>query len=359
MTADLNITIAGLLDDMASLQTSVYPRRAYERAARSVALADRPLTELTRQELDQVPHLGRSARKVVDEVLARGHSTTVDAAIHVNSRTSDIDRRRSQREGFLSLAAARQVLAHAAGKAVGLKDYRGDFQMHSEWSDGARTIAEMALACVERGYQHMAITDHSRGLSIARGLSADAMVAQHREIDALNATLGDRFRVLKGIEANILADGTVDVTDAERATCDLVLAAPHSALDSTADQTTRLLRAVNTPGVHVLAHPSGRKFGRRPGLRVDWPRVFDAAVRANVAIEIDADPSRQDLPYALVVRALDAGVTFAIDSDAHDTDQLVYAEIGIAHARLAGVPPARIINCWPTRKLMTWLASRP
>jgi putative hydrolase len=355
VSLDFNIGVSGLLDDMASIQSSVYARRAYERAARSVALVEQPLPDLSREALAAVPHLGTSAMRIVREVLASGESATAARAVASSGRTSEIERRRSLREGFMSRAIARQVLAQTASGAVGAEDYRGDFQMHSQWSDGARTIAEMALACAGRGYTHFAVTDHSRGLTIARGLSAEAMVAQHREIDALNEALDGRLRVLKGIEANIQVDGSLDVSPEEMRKCDIVLAAPHSRLDEAGDQTDRLLAAVRTPGVHVLAHPSGRKFGKRAGLNVRWARVFAEAARRHVAIELDGDPSRQDLHYGLVCHALDAGCVFAIDSDAHDTGELVFSEIALAHARLAGIPPARVINCWPAKTLLTWL----
>ena len=356
---DFNIAVSGLMDDMASIQTSIYARRAYERSARAVALLDRPLPDLPAEALAGMPHLGKSAVRIVREALATRRSPTVDKAVMASGRTSDVERRRSLREGFLSRAVARQVLHQRMPGVVGLADYRGDLQMHSQWSDGARTIAEMALACAERGYRHFAVTDHSRGLKIARGLSAESMVAQHREIDALNDSLGGRMRVLKGVEANILADGSLDVTAEEIRRCDIVLAAPHSGLDEAGDQTDRLLAAVKTPGVHVLAHPSGRKFGKRAGLNVRWGAVFKEAAKRNVAIELDGDPSRQDLHYALVCHALDAGCLFAIDSDAHDADELVFSEIALAHARLAGIPSARVINCWPTKTLLAWLRKRP
>jgi histidinol phosphatase-like PHP family hydrolase len=348
---DLNIFVSGLLDDLAAMQTSMYPRKAYERAARKIALLPERLHEKM-----TLPDIGKTATRVVREVLATGSSATVERAMEAGTQVAAVEDRRARREGFLSLAIARQVLASPAAKAVGRKDYLGDFQMHSQWSDGSRSIAEMAIACADRGYTHMAVTDHTDGLKVARGLSATGVAAQHREIDEINAATDGRFRVIKGIETNILADGSIDLP---RATpCELVLAAPHSKLESDDMQTSRLLRAIATPGVHILAHPSGRKFGKRSGLRVDWARVFDAAAKADVAIEIDGDPSRQDVPYALARQAHEAGCLIAIDSDAHDTDELVFSEIALAHARLAGIPPARVINTWPTKKLMTWLASR-
>jgi len=357
-TLDFNLMVCGLLDDMAAIQTSVYARRAYERSARSVALMPHPLPDMTAEALAAAPHMGTSAMRVVKDALASAGSDVVAGALATRGRGSDIARRQSLREGFLSMAVARQVLGQAAPGVIGCTHYQADFQMHSQWSDGAQSIAEMALGCSERGYTHFAVTDHSRGLTIARGLSAESMLAQHREIDALNDSLDGKLRVLKGIEANILADGRLDVSADEMRRCDIVLAAPHSRLDETGDQTDRLLAVVKTKGVHVLAHPSGRKFGKRAGLNVRWDRVFKEAVRRNVAVELDGDPSRQDLSYSLVCQALDAGCLFAIDSDAHATGELVFSEIALAHARLAGVPPARVINCWPLKKLLTWLRTR-
>jgi histidinol phosphatase-like PHP family hydrolase len=355
VVTDFNLLVCGLLDDMAALQSSIYARRAYERSARSVALLPHPLPAMSAADIAAAPHMGKSAMRIVNEALATGGSATVTRALAAGGRSVDIARRQALREGFLSLAVVGHVLDQAAPGVIGRQHYRADFQMHSQWSDGAQSIAEMALGCSERGYTHFAVTDHARGLTIARGLSAESMLAQHREIDALNESLDGRMRVLKGIEANILADGRLDVSADEMRRCDIVLAAPHSRLDEPGDQTDRLLATVRTTGVHVLAHPSGRKFGRRPGLNIRWDRVFKEAARRNVAIELDGDPSRQDLGYALVCQALAAGCVFAIDSDAHATHELVFSEIALAHARLAGVPPSRVINCWPLKKLLAWL----
>jgi histidinol phosphatase-like PHP family hydrolase len=139
---------------------------------------------------------------------------------------------------------------------------------------------------------------------------------------------------------------------------ELVVAAPHSALRTTNDQTARMVKAVETRGVHILGHPRGRMYGSRPGVTANWDRVFAAAVKSGVAIEIDGDPSRQDLDYDLAKRAVDAGCLFALDSDAHSTGELQYAETAVAHARMAGVPRERIINCWDVDRLLEWLSSR-
>lgn len=354
--------VAGVLDDLAAIQTSIYPRRAYERAARAVTMLERQLSEACDEQLTAAPQIGQSASRVIRELVTTGQSQTMVEAVARSGRPAEVQRRRELRDGFMSLAAARMVLADDDNSAVGLADYRGDFQMHSTWSDGARSIPEMVVGCVERGYSHLTITDHSAGLSIASGMSSAAMAEQHAEIDAVNETArqaaGASIRVFKGIEANILGDGAIDVGPADLPTMEMVLAAPHSKLDSREDQTARLVRAVESSAVDVLAHPSGRKFGRRAGLRVHWGTVFAAAIRHEVAIELDGDPSRQDLSLPLVARALDAGCLFAIDSDAHDVDQLAYVEIALAHARLAGVPASRVVNCWSVDEIEAWLLRR-
>jgi len=209
-----------------------------------------------------------------------------------------------------------------------------------------------------RGRNGIAVTDHSNGLAIAGGMSIEAMRRQQDEIDALNRGFDGRFRVLKGVEANILADGTLDLNGAELAGLEMVLAAPHSKLRLPDDQTERMLAAVRTPGVHVLAHPRGRMSDSRPGINADWDRVFEEAAARGVAIEIDGDPARQDLDYQLADRAREAGCLFALDSDAHDTEAFIYTDTAIAHARLAGIPASRVINCWELPRLLGWLDDR-
>ena len=162
--------------------------------------------------------------------------------------------------------------------------------------------------------------------------------------------------MLKGVEANILADGTLDLTGEELAGVEMLLAAPHSKLRLLDDQTERhARRGPRRPGVHVLAHPRGRMSDSRPGITADWDRVFEEAAARGVAIEIDGDPARQDLDYQLADRAREAGCLFALDSDAHDTEAFIYTDTAIAHARLAGIPASRVINCWDLPRLLGWL----
>jgi histidinol phosphatase-like PHP family hydrolase len=253
----------------------------------------------------------------------------------------------------------RVVLAEEMAESiVSRESFRGDFQMHSTWSDGAEPLPVMIEACMALGHTCLGITDHSHGLPIARGMSMEAVARQHAEIDALNASLQGRFRVFKGIEANILPDGTLDLDAEERRGFEFVVASPHSQLRRAEDQTARMLAAVRTPGVAMLGHPRGRVFGTRAGVQADWRQVFAAAAEREVAVEIDGNWHRQDLDYVLAGQALDAGCLFALDSDAHSTGELRFTDYSIAHARLARIPSERVINCWSDDRLAGWMAAR-
>lgn len=354
--ADTNGLIGGLLHDMASAQTSTQSRWGYQRAAAAVLALDEPIEALVQPAgtLRKIANVGPSSTRVILEVLRTGGSPTVERAVAATDQMAAVARSRGLREHFLSRARVLAILRDPTIRAVRRDDYRGDLQMHSVWSDGSEPIAGLAQSCASRGYDYCAVTDHSYGLPMARGVSMTALAQQHAEIDRLNRRLAAKFRVIKGIEANIRADGEVDMTPGERRQLEIVLAAPHSKLRLEADQTARLLGAIATPGVHVLAHPRGRKFGARAGVTAKWDRVFAAAAKRGVAIELDGDPSRQDLDFTLARRALKAGCLFALDSDAHSSDELRYADTAIAHARLAGIPASRVINCWETARLLEW-----
>jgi histidinol phosphatase-like PHP family hydrolase len=221
---------------------------------------------------------------VILEVLQHGHSPTVERAVEQSGKRAEIDLARSLRRNFLSRARALRILGDTSLTGPSRATYRGDLQMHSVWSDGSQTLDEIVAAGRERGYEYCGLTDHSHGLKIARGASMAELRQQHADIASVNAEQRGAFRLIKGVEANILADGSIDVPPEERGEFELVLAAPHSGLRSTADQTARMITAVRAPGVHVLAHPRGRMYGRRAGVQGDWPAVFAAAAAANVAI---------------------------------------------------------------------------
>jgi len=355
--ADVNAVVGGLLRDLAYVQTSPQRMFGYKRAASAVLSLEQPLTHLRRSNgtLEKISGIGPASNRVILEVLDTGTSPTVERTVELSGRADEIHTRRALRTHFLSRAEVLRILSDPAFDGPRPADYHGDLQMHSEWSDGSPTLDEIVEVCVARGYRFAAVTDHSHGLKIARGMSMVAAAEQWRAIDRLNATWGERFRLIRGVEANIGSDGVLDLSADEAAQFELVLAAPHSRLRKTEDQTSRLLAAIRTPHVHVLAHPRGRISGSRAGVVARWEEVFAEAARHGVAIEIDGDPARQDLDHTLAAQALTAGCLFALDSDAHTTLQLRYAETALAHARLAGIPLDRIVNCWPTERLIEWL----
>jgi histidinol phosphatase-like PHP family hydrolase len=358
--SDTNTLIAGLLRDLAAVQTSTQSRWGYRRAAAAIEALDAPIEQylLPNGTLRKIPNIGPSSSRVILEVLRSGTSPTVEEAVAGSSKQREVETSRTLRDGFLSRAEVQAALKKKSLGGPTLEDYRGDLQMHSVWSDGTQTLEDIVQTGLARGYQYAAITDHSYGLPIARGVSMERLAQQHLEIDRLNKAYAKRFRIIKGIEANIRADGSVDMERDELRQLELVVAAPHSALRSSAAQTQRMVAAVKAPGVHILGHPRGRKYGARPGVTADWDAVFKAAARTGVAIEIDGDPSRQDIDYLLAPRAVSAGCLIALDSDAHSTEEWAYAETAVAHARLAGVPKDRVINCWPLKRLLEWAESR-
>jgi len=352
----VNAAIGGYLRDMAFAQTSEQKSFGYKRAANAILALESAISAIVEPDgrLPRISGIGPASARIIREVLETGTSMTVERAMDNSTRRTDIERRRTLRYGFLSRAEVLRVLGDPSLDGPRLSDYRGDLQMHSEWSDGQPTVAEISRACVMRGYEYAAVTDHSHGLKIAGGMSMEEAADQRRAIEQANG-MNAPFVLLQGIEANIGADGQLDLSAEEAREFDLVLAAPHSRLRKTEDQTGRMVAAISNPSVRILAHPRGRITGSRAGVVAQWDEVFGAAAQAGVAVEIDGDPSRQDLDYTLARRALAAGCLFALDSDAHTTSQLAYSETAIAHARLAGVPADRIVNCWPLERLRAWI----
>jgi histidinol phosphatase-like PHP family hydrolase len=231
----------------------------------------------------------------------------------------------------------------------------GDLQVHTLGSDGTATIRAMADAARARGLRYLAITDHSRGLAIAHGMNEDQLGRQGEEIRRLNEEYQPMgFRVLRAVEMNLSSRGEGDLDPGFLAGLDLVLGAFHSRLRLTDDQTERYLAALANPAVHVLAHPRGRIFNFRVGLRADWGRVFECARAYDRAVEIDGYPDRQDIDGELLRLAGETGVRISIGSDAHASSQLEFLDFGISPARRAGIPGQRIINCMPADELMAW-----
>jgi histidinol phosphatase-like PHP family hydrolase len=358
---DLNMGAAALLYDMAAMQPTERSQFGYKRAAKAIVGLPMSVADVVAAgTLREIPFVGPSSARVITEFVETGSSATVDAALAKSPKASEVAVRRSQREHFLSHFVLQQALSDSepgSGVLAGRGNYRGDFQMHSTGSDGAESLAVMAKACLALGHTCLGITDHSYGLPIARGMSMSSVAKQHREIDTLNEQFDGTFRIFKGIEANILADGSLDLQPDERGLFEFVVASPHSLLRRPDDQTARMLGAVKGAGVAMLGHPRGRMFDKRAGVLADWDRVFVEAAKRNVAIELDGNWHRQDLDFALARRALDAGCIFALDSDAHSIGELRFSEYAIAHARLAGIPASKVINCWSNDKLDEWMES--
>lgn len=257
------------------------------------------------------------------------------------------------RMGFLTYADALKVV----DENPEWKEIRGDLQMHTEHSDGRLSVAEMASHCGRRGYDYIAITDHSKGLKIAGGMTEEELALQLKEIDGVNAALesgGEKFRVLKSLEMNINPEGDGDMEPESLRELDLVLGSFHSSLRKKEDQTDRYVAALKNPNFNVLGHPRCRMFNFRAGLSADWSRVFATAAETGKAIEINAHPNRQDLSVELLELAREEGCRFSIGTDAHAPNELEYIWIAVAAAILAGIPRERIINFMEREELVSW-----
>lgn len=356
---DLNFQAAALLYDLAALQPTERSQFGYKRAAKAIIGLPMPVADVVAAgTLRDIPFVGPSSERVIVEFVRTGRSAIVEEAIAKSTKGSKVAELRALRTNFLSHFAMQQAMAADVDGLVTRGAYRGDFQMHSTYSDGGEDLGTMAQACLELGQTCMGVTDHSYGLPIARGMSMTDVARQHREIDKLNASFEGRFRIFKGIEANILADGSLDLQPDERQVFEYVVASPHSLLRRHDDQTARMLGAVRGEAVAILGHPRGRMFNNRGGVIADWDRVFGEAAKRVVAIELDGNWHRQDIDFELARRALEAGCIFALDSDAHSIPELGFIDYAIAHARLAGIPPERVINTWSNEKLAEWMAER-
>jgi histidinol phosphatase-like PHP family hydrolase len=231
--------------------------------------------------------------------------------------------------------------------------------MHTLWSDGSGTVAEMAGAAAERKYEYIAITDHSKGLKIAGGIDERALARQGAEIDSWNeGKNGGSLQILKSIELNLSPGGQGDMEPAALARLDFVLGSFHSALRKTDDQTDRYLAALANPEINVLGHPRGRIYNFRLGLKADWSRVFAEAVRRDKAVEIDSYPDRQDLNVGLLKLARKEGARISLGTDAHHPWQLEFIELGLAAALEARISPERIINFLSLSELKAWSGKR-
>ncbi len=229
-------------------------------------------------------------------------------------------------------------------RLVSSSDIKGDLHVHSRWSDGSHSIEELVTAAREMGYSYIAVTDHSKGLGIAGGLSAEALLRQKREIDALNRKLRG-FRVFSGVEVDIRSDCTLDLPDEVLGRLDFVIASIHSGFRQSAAQITkRLLSAMRNPCVRVIAHPTGRIIGERDAYEIDVKEFLRTAKETATVLEINAYPMRLDMPDRLAREAKRLGIAMAVSTDAHLTSQLEYMRYGVATARRAWLGPEDLIN---------------
>ena len=359
MLEDVNMSAVGLLHDMAELQSAERARFGYKRAAKAIVGLPVAVSDLVEAgTLRDVPFVGPSSARIITELVEQGSSPTVDAAVAVSGKVKQVDAKRALRSNYLSEFGMLAHVGHTADDRVSRATFRGDFQMHTTWSDGGESLETMVRACLDLGHSCMGVTDHSYGLPVARGMSMTAVAKQHQEIDRVNARHQGRFRIFKGIEANILADGSLDLRPDECEQFEFVVASPHSLLRRPEDQTARMLGAVRATRVAILGHPRGRVYNSRAGVVAEWDRIFAEAAERRVAIEVDGNWHRQDLDFSLVRVALDAGCLFALDSDAHSIGELRFTDFSIAHARLAGVPAERVINTWTDERLEEWMRER-
>ena len=232
--------------------------------------------------------------------------------------------------------------------------------MHTLWSDGSASVQEMAEAAEVRGYEYIAITDHSKGLKIAGGINEEQLERQAEEIAGVNDLLqnsNQKIRVLRSIEVNLNPKGEVDMEKSALDKLDIVLGCFHSSLRKKEDQTERYVAALRNPAIQILGHPRGRIYNFRQGLSADWEKIFGVAAELDKAVEIDSYPDRQDLSIDLVRLAAKAGCRISLGTDSHGTSQLEFIEFGLAAAVKAEIDSSRILNFMPRQILLDWVGS--
>jgi histidinol phosphatase-like PHP family hydrolase len=337
-----NTDVAELLAQQAERESGTLSR-AFRRAARSAFLWPEEVAQVAAQDrsLTELRSIGPFIEKQI-----RGW---LDKPPQSSKTIPEI------RRDFISLAEARRLLGL---RSAWSKKLRGDLQMHTRWSDGSGTIAEMADAAKERSYSYIAITDHSKGLKIAGGIDEPTLRKQGLEIAKINtltSKLGGTLIVLRSVEMNLNPRGEGDMSPSSLSSLDLVLGSFHSSLRMIEDRTERYLAALRNPHIQILGHPRGRIYNYRLGLRADWQRVFAEATILDKALEIDCYPDRQDLNLDVLKIARTQGTRISLGTDAHHPWQLEFIELGLAAALQAKIPAERIVNFMPTLDLKTWV----
>jgi DNA polymerase (family 10) len=259
------------------------------------------------------------------------------------------------REGFKEIQQAKE---NTLPELLKLDELKGIFHNHTTYSDGKNTLEEMAVYCRDLGYQYLGISDHSKTAAYANGLQEYRVVKQQEEIDVLNCTMAP-FRIFKGIESDILADGSLDYSEEVLKTFDFIVASIHSGLNMDVQKATdRLITAIENPYTTMLGHMTGRLLLRREGYPVDHRKIIDACAENNVIIEINAHPYRLDMDWRWIDYALDKGVVLSINPDAHETAGYHDMKYGVYTARKGGLTASQTFNAWPLEKIEAWLAAK-
>ena len=310
--------------------------RAFGKAATSLHRLQPDLAQLRSEgKLESIDGVGSGIAKVLVDLIDTGKSAYL--------------------EKLRSEAPEEAAPAAAGGVEVGF--LKGDLHSHTNWSDGGATVYEMARAAQARGYSYLAITDHSPRIRVVNGLGPERLHAQAEEIRRAMERLPG-ITILRGIEVDILEDGSLDLPDDALAELDVVVASPHVGLKMGREaMTERMLRAVESPHVDIVGHPTGRRLGSRPGADYDFEAVFKHAAKHRTALEMDCDPARMDLSPELARLAAACGCRLSLDSDAHAPDQFAYVDGGAWMARQAGIGPDLLLNCLDLADLLAHLTS--
>ena len=241
-------------------------------------------------------------------------------------------------------------------KIIGYKDIKGDLHCHSKWDGGANSIEEIAKQAIKMGYEYVGIADHTKFLKIEHGLDEKRLRERNKEIDALNKKFAGKIKILKGCEANILPDGSIDISNDCLKEQDFVIAGVHSRFKmSKEEMTKRIILAMKNPNVDIISHPTGRLIQKRDEYQIDFDKILKVAKETGTILEINSYPERLDLNDVNIKKAKEAGVKMVINTDAHHVDQMRFIEYGVAQARRGWAEKEDIVNCWELEKMLKFL----